>query len=224
MSRIVLAIPLLALVLGGCNDDDDDQYSSVSSQAPQVQKKPIVSIVPVIDNTKNDYNWNLSDELSCTIYNRIAWKDRVAVNKASQVRKKLREIKESRYPFGPEISWTKKAFQGDEFVVFLELVDHEEVPKINRKKPIDLQNASVDLNMSMRVRVIDLRQSEPKIILQELIHDSHFIPRPLTQANFLQVEWGDDGFSVSPIGLAHAGFTKQIASRIEDYIVTVSNQ
>ncbi len=220
MSRFVLGISLLALLLGGCNDDDDD--TSITSY--QEEKKPIVSIVPVIDNTKNDYNWNLSDELSCAIYNRIALKDTVVVNKASQVRKKLRQMKESRYPFGHDIAWTKKAFQGDEFVVFLELVDHEEVPKINRKKQIDLKNNSVELNMSMRVRVIDLRKDEPKIILQELVHDSHYIPRPLTQANFLQVEWGDDGFGVSPIGLAHAGFTKQIATRIEDYIVTASTQ
>ena len=221
MSRFILGISLLALVLGGCNDDDDDD-SSISSY--QEVKKPIVSIVPVIDNTKNDYSWNLSDELSCTIYNRIAWKDTVTVNKASQVRKKLRQMKESRYPFEQDIAWTKKAFQGDEFVVFLELVDHEEVPKINRKKQVDLKNTSVDLNMSMRVRVIDLRKEEPRIILQELVHDSHRIPRPLTQANFLQVDWGDDGFSLSPIGLAHAGFTKQIAARIEDYIVTASAQ
>ena len=220
MSRLVFCIPLFALIAGGCNDND--QNNPVSSS--QVEKKPIVSIVPVIDHTKNDYNWNLSDELSCTIYNRIAWKDRVAVNKASQVRSKIRQMKEGQNPFAADITWTKKAFQDDEFVVFLELVEHEEVPKINRKKPIELQNVSANLNMGMRVRVIDLRREEPKIILQELIRDSHFIPRPFTQANFLQVEWGDDGFSVSPIGLAHADFTKQIASRIEEYIVTASKQ
>jgi hypothetical protein len=221
MSRFILGIPLLALIVGGCNDDDQD--NSISYSETQVVK-PIVSIVPVIDHTQNEYSWNLSDELSCTIYNRIAWKDHIAVNKASQVRNKVKQIKESQNPFGSDISWTKKVFPGDQFVVFLELVEHEEVPKINRKKMIDLHNTSAKLNMSMRVRVLDLRREEPKIILQELVHDSHFIPRPLTQANFLQVEWGDDGFSVSPIGLAHAEFTKQIASRIDKYIMTAFQQ
>ena len=113
----------------------------------------------------------------------------------------------------------KKSFQGDQFVVFLELVEHEEVYKQDRKKTADISECSADLNMSMRVRVFDLRGTEPKIVLQEMVHDSHFIPRQFTQTNFYQVPWGHESFSISPIGLAHAEFTKEIASRLEDYIV-----
>lgn len=76
----------------------------------------------------------------------------------------------------------------------------------------------------MRVRVFDLRGKEPKIVLQELIHDSHFIPRQFTQANFYQVPWGHESFSISPIGLAHAEFTKEISSRLEDYILMATKE
>ena len=224
MSRVIfsLSIPLLALIAGGCNDQHQNQSQTCSQSLSH--GKPIVSIVPILDNTENDLTWNLSDELSSSIYNRLAQRDRIAINKASQVRNKMKHLKEARYPFDPDISWVKNIFNGDQFVVFLELVTHEEVPKQDRKKKIALQNCSADLNMSMRIRVIDLRGNQPCIVLQELFHDSHFIPRPFTQENFLQVAWGDDCFSISPIGLAHSAFTKEIASRIEEYIQVASKQ
>lgn len=222
MSRFLFSLSLLALIAGGC--DDSMQNQSQAYQQHPSPAKPTVSIVPVIDNTQNDYSWNLSDELSCSIYTRIAQKDQITVNKSSQVRNKAKNIAAGQNPFGPDISWMKKIFQSDPFVVFLELIEHEEVPQQNRKKPTDAQKCSADLNMSMRIRVVDLRDKEPKIILQELVHDSHFIPRPFTQDNFFQVSWEDDCFNISPVGLAHSSFTKEIASRIEDYILIASQQ
>ena len=131
MSRFILTVSLLALIAEGC-DDHQQNHSQAYIQSPS-RTKPIVSIVPIIDNTKTDYSWNLSDELSSSIYNRIAQRDHVSINKVSQVRNKLKQITEGQNPFGPDISWIKKVFQGDHFVVFLELVEHEEVPQQNRK-------------------------------------------------------------------------------------------
>lgn len=222
MSRLILSVPLLALIAGGCNDNQ--QNNTQAYHQSQSQVKPVVSIVPVIDNTNSNYSWNLSDEISCSIYNRIAARDHVIVNKSSQVRNKVKQIAENQNPFGPDISWMKKVFQGDQFVVFLELIEHEEIPKQSRKRLTDMQDWSADFNMSMRIRVLDLRENEPKVVLQEIVRDSHFIPRPFTQANFFQVAWGDECFNISPVGLAHAEFTKEIASRIEDYILMASKQ
>jgi hypothetical protein len=219
MLRFFLTVSLLALIAGGC--DDNQNHSQAYNQAPS-RSKPVVSVVPIIDNTNNDYAWNLSDELSSSIYYRLAQKDHVSINKVSQVRAKTKQISDGKNPFGTDVSWMKKVFNGDQFVVFLELIEHEEVPKQSRKRTVDLQNHSADLKMSMRIRVLDLRDNEPKIVLQELVHDSHYIPRPFTQTNFFQVAWGDECFNISPIGLAHASFTREIASRIEDYILMAS--
>jgi hypothetical protein len=217
MSRFILSVSLLALIAGGCDDNNQNNPQAYNQTA--TEGKPVVSIVPVVDNTKNDYDWNLSDELSSSLYYRLAQRDKVFVVDAPHVRAKTKKLKEGENPFGPDISWIKKAFQGDQFVVFLELVEHEEVYKQDRKKTADVSECSADLNMSMRVRIFDLRGAEPKVVLQEIVHDTHFIPRQFTQANFYQVPWGHESFGISPIGLAHAEFTKEIASRLEDYIV-----
>jgi hypothetical protein len=214
MSRCFLTALLLSFIACGFDDRPQNRQS-------QVQTKPVVSIVPVIDNTNNTYAWNLSDELSSAIYNRIARKDRVIVNRSSQVRSKANQIAEGQNPFGPDVAWMKKVFQGDQFVAFLELVEHEEVPQQSKKK-VDVQNWSADLNMSMRIRVLDLRGNEPKAILQEIVRQSHYIPRPFAQPGFFQVSWSDECFNISPIGLAHSDFTKEIALHIEDYILRAS--
>ena len=164
MLRFVPSLFLIALVVGGCNDNEQNHLQTYN-QLPG-QAKPTVSIVPIIDNTHSHYPWNLSDELSCSVYTYIAQRNHVTVNKSSQVRNKARNITEGQNPFGSDISWMKKTFQDDQFVVFLELVEHEEVPQQNRKKLTHPQNCSANLNMSMRIRALDLRGKEPTIVLQ----------------------------------------------------------
>lgn len=222
MSRTLISAALLALIAAGCSDNSSD--GNQAYQQSPVQGKPVVTVVPVIDSTKNSFDWNLSDELSSALYQHFAQQDRLALNPGSKVRAKTKKFAEGNNPFGADITWVKHAFQEEEFVVFLELVEHEEVLNHATKKGVDPRNCSADLKMSMRVRVVDLQGNEPRVILQEMVHDSHFIPRAFTQENFYQVSWGDETFNISPLGLAHGNFTKEIAKRVEDYILTLSKE
>ena len=217
MSRFLLGIPVLALILCGC----DDHTSPVSQLHHSSKAPPVISVVPVIDNTKHSYEWNLSDELSSALYAQLSERDHVRLINSSRVRAKTQPLLEKNNPFDTDISWVKKAFQDEEFVVFLELVEHEEVAK---QKGTDPSASPAELRMSMRVRVIDVREKEPRVVLQELIHDHHEIHPQFNQANFYQVAWKDQSFNISPMGLAHAKFTKEIAKRIDDYILFALNK
>src|ERR1700722_5656860 len=216
MSRYVF-IPLitLSLALSGCRKDSDNQCAVYKTG----QTKPLVAIIPVIDNTKNEtYAWNLSDELTSTIYAHLA-QGPLSLDALTKVAPMQKKIKESYNPFGINLSWMKKLFGGEQFVVFLELMQHEEILKQEQNKECDSKMCSAELKMSMRVRVFDLKDQEPKIILQEIIHDSHFIPRQFTQMNFHQIPYTDENFNFSPLGIAHLEFSKEISRRIEDYII-----
>ena len=223
MSRIITAglFLTLALTATSCRDQNQETSALHESGAPL---KPVVTIVPVIDSTKNDLPWSLSDELTNAIDYRLATNNNVYLIEQSKTRAALKKVKEAYSPFGMDTSWIKKAFNNEEFVVFLELIDHEEVFRQDKKNPVDPQHCSADLNMSMRVRVFDLRGEQPQVVLQELIHNTHFVPRQFTQVNFYQASWGEDTFSISPMGLAHTEFTKEIAKRIEDYILIASHE
>lgn len=191
-----------------------------SMQQTQTSLKPIVAIVPVIDHTE-DSDWNLSDEFTYCINHQLAKKNHLFLVDLDKTRAITQQLIQN--PFGQDISWLKKAFSHQEFVVFLELVEHNEVARQNEKKPVDAAKCSAELLMTMRIRVFDLRQDEPKVVLQELVHESHFIPRPFTRSNFQQEKWGHEMFIISPMGLAHSHFIKHICNRLEDYILLAAH-
>lgn len=215
MSRFILSLSLLAILATGC---DDQQSGSQAYHQSAASAKPVVAVVPVIDNTKDARSWNISDELTTALYSRLSQDNRFYLVDLSEVRAKTKKLHDNQNPFGTEFSWIKKVFQGDEFVAFAELIEHEEILRQDRKKSIDPKTCAADLKMGMRLRVFDLRGKEPKIVLQEMIHNTHFVPRQYTKMNFQQPSWGEDSFSFSPVGLAHGDFTKEIAQRLEDYI------
>jgi hypothetical protein len=217
MLRPIFASACCALLLTCCQKDQSAQKTAQVTS--KMGLKPIVAVVPVIDTTKNELSWSLSDELTGSIQQRLAQKNKLFLVDLHQVRAQTKKLDGAINPFGTDLSWMKKSFAGDEFVVFMELIEHEELFVTDKKKPDEPQNCAVDLNMAMRLRVVDLRGEQPVIVLQELVHNSHFIPKPFTSLNFYQVPWGEDLFSISPIGLAHAAFCKEIASRVEDYIL-----
>lgn len=204
----------LALVTG-CNLNLIPQEDH--KQQIQTVLKPVVVIAPVIDSTKEDMNWSLSNEFTYCIKHQLRQKNHLSLIDLDKT------LVLSQNPFGQDMSWLKKVFSHHEFVVFLELVEHNEVARQDDKKTIDSKKCSAELLMTMRVRVFDLRKDEPKVVLQELVHESHFIPRPFTRSNFQQEKWGHEMFTISPMGLAHAQFIKHICNRLEDYVLLAAH-
>ncbi len=223
MSRLIIAGILMSLAAAGCKENTQS-YDQTALHEKSVHLKPIVTVVPVIDSTKNDLPWSLSEEFTSSVDYRLARNNGLFLVDPVKARAAVKKMKSDQNPFGTDISWVKRTFTDEEFVVFLELVEHDEVLRQDRKKPADPKFCSADLNISMRVRVFDLRGTEPKVVLQELLHDSHFVPRQFTHVNFYQAPWGEETFSISPMGLAHTEFTKEVASRIEDYILLSSRR
>ena len=175
MLRVFCTLFCLALIATGC-----DETSSLYTYTESIpKKKPVVSIIPIVDNTRQQYTWSLSDELTALLYSHISQTDSFYLVDLSQAQQKRQFLQECHNPFGTDVSWVKKAFQGDEFVVFLELVEHEERIRKDWQRGTYPQSCAADLNMSIRIRVFDLRDKQPKVILQEILHKAHFIPPPI---------------------------------------------
>lgn len=215
MSRFTTSIIALSLCAIGCQNKNN--ATAAVEQHIKINK-PIVALVPIIDHSHSDLTWNVSDELTRGIYERLMKQDNLYLIGGEKIQAITKKLTNEHDPFGPNIEWVKKAFRDHEFVAFMELVDHDEVPLYTSKEMATADSAA-ELNMSVRMRVIDLRGTEPKIVLQELIRDSQHIPRQFTKANFYQVPWGNEAFDISPLGMAHAQLTREIASRVEDYIL-----
>ncbi|HUD02005.1 MAG TPA: CT253 family lipoprotein [Rhabdochlamydiaceae bacterium] len=212
MQRGVVFLSAISLILGGCYQNND---SATALLEAKVSNRPIVGMVPIIDRSERDLNWNVSHELSQAIRKRFVETNQLYMVSAEPIATMAEKAFSAHDPFDTDTTWIRKSFPQNEFVVFMELLEHDEIPLVS-KNP---QDPPAELALSVRVRVVDLREKNPKVILQETIEQSYHIPRQFTKANFNQVPWGDEAFDVSPLGLAHDQLCKEIAGRIEDYIL-----
>ena len=207
------------VLLTGCYKKSSTDVTSV---AEGINIHPIVALVPVIDSSKSDLPWNVSEELSDLIFRRLAKQDKFYLTSPQKVTMQVKRVNSSQEPFSLDLTWIRRAFSGSEFAVFVELFEHVEKHRIEQLLPVshvNLKESSADLNISVRVRAVDLRGPYPKIALQEIIHETHHIPRQFTRENFYQVSWKNENFGISPLGIAHDDLVKTIASRLEEYIL-----
>lgn len=206
----------LTLILIGCNKKSDDSTAFLEAKA---SNRPIVAIVPILDHSRSDLNWNVSQELSQTIRKRLVSRNQLYVIGEDTFANKAGKALSSHDPFELETAWVRKTFSPNEFVVFMELLEHTETPIPATGPSNEADGTPAELTLSVRVRVFDIRDKTPKLVLQETVQQSHHIPRQFTKAHFNQVAWGNETFDVSPLGIAHDMLCKELASRVEDYIL-----
>jgi hypothetical protein len=209
---------LVSLLLLAASCDQQTKQPEQAMYTQTGKAKPIVALVPLIDTSKAKVSWNLSEELTSSIHYKLMQKDHLYLIDKEKVNHVVKKIKDTNNPFDLDVSWVKKVFYDYEFIVFMQLLTHEEV-FATTPNSVDVKDSPAELSMAVRVRVIDLRGNEPKVVLQEIIKDSHYLPKQFTSANFTQVGWGTDSFDISPVGVAHSQLAKQVATRLEDYIL-----
>jgi hypothetical protein len=169
----------------------------------------------MLDTTSFDASWSLSEELTAEVTHLIGNKGRLYVHVRGDS-----SLNEN--PFSTDLSWIAKEFQDEEFVAFVELVEHAFVPV--QSKGENLQEAANNLNMAVRVRVVDLRGSRPKVVLQEMIRSTYFVPKTLIPCDYAVEVWGTENFRKSPMGIAHAQLASDIAERISEYVLLAKSR
>jgi hypothetical protein len=207
------SLGILLLLFSGC-----EKQAAQQPQAHLYQRqRPIVALLPVIDHSQSELSWNLSEEFTGLIHHRLMQKETIYLVDKERVRSLAKNIKQGT-PFDLDMSWLKKTFFDQEFVVFMELTAHEEL-SYRSPEGTSLKDGPSEILMKMRLRVFDLRGENPKIALQEILTNSHTLPKQFTQFHSDQIPWGSDHFSLSPLGMAHMQMAKEIAADLEEYIL-----
>lgn len=184
------------------------------------QAKPQVAIVPIYDRTNAKMPWNLSMELSEALNEKIAATGRFFLTRDFDMLGLAHLRTSDINPFLDDISWIGEVQTGTEFIVFVELVEHKLIPNGDGESVMKMKLfQSYNLDMTMRVKVIDIRKKMPRVILQEIIEDNYYIPWRLKSINYTKGGWSKTAFSLSPIGMAHGKMVKKITSQVEEYII-----
>lgn len=208
-----LLVSLFVILAVGCSRTCD----FMSRYHEDGTAKPIALVTSVIDTSSFDAPWSLSEEFTSSILSQVGHSGKIYV-----VSKEEETFHEN--PFGADLMWMKREFPTQEFVVFMELVEHDLVPVAKPKKESSTQDLSSNLNLALRLRVIDVRGATPQIVLQEVIKDSYFIPKTLLPVDYNTTVWGHPEFSKTAMGIAHAQIAKEAASRISDYIMLAKSR
>jgi hypothetical protein len=207
-----LPIYLLTLFAAGCcsrcKNDTATRYHEDG------RMKPIVAMPAMIDTTSFDVPWSISDELTSQIVQLISKKGQIFIQSRD-------DFAIASNPFIGDLSWMRQEFENQEFAVFLELAEHELVPVEKGAAGLDTSN---NLNIGIRVRVLDLRGASPKVVLQEMVRESYYIPKTLFPVDYNSVTWGSSDYQKSSMGIAHAQIAQEVASRVSEYILLAKSR
>jgi len=206
-------LPFLLLVLfaAGCCSRCKDTTSS--RYHDDGMAKPVAALPLMIDTTSFDAPWSIAEEITSTVAKTISKAGRIFIQSQD-------DFAICSNPFTGDLSWMKREFQNQEFAIFLELAEHDLVPS----KPNAEREVSNQLNLGVRVRVVDLRPAEPKVVLQELVRDSYFIPKTLFPVDYDVVTWGTEEYGKTPMGIAHARIASEISVRVSEYILLAKSR
>ncbi len=216
MKQLTIVCALCAFLWGCTKNVDDTQASRFHEDG---RAKPIVAVVPVCDRSDSRLTWSLGDEFTHNIHQYLSKRDQFCLRSIDEVHTTMSYLTESQNPFSVDTQWIKQAFEGNEFVVFTEFVEHDVHPKQSQERLIDKITPSSELTMTMRIRIFDLRSGTPKIVLQELVQEDYLIPKPSIEHISNPEHWKRITFKASPLGLAHSALIKEVGRRIESYVL-----
>lgn len=204
-----IAITIFSLLIFvSCNDSKNNQVSRFYDDG---RSRPIVAVSPVIDSSSYELPWSLSEELTQLIFTNLSKNKNIFISSMSETEESLSA---SDNPFDADVDWIKNRFEKKEFLVFMELVKHNEIKKEHH----------TNLDMSIRLKIIDVRAKEPKVILQECVCDNYYIAKGPSKSDYQNVVWGSSDYLNSRMGMAHNQLANQIASRISDYIALAKSR
>lgn len=219
--RSLLASLASLILLTGCSHSTSSE--PMTRYHDDGRAKPMVALLPISDKSETELPWNLSEELTYSVYNRVAKRGVFWINTFAECVQNAKRIHPSHNFFSKDVSWVKEYFPDHEFVVFCELVEHDIHERAPSNSFLDRITPSNELEMAVRIRVLDVRE-EPRVILQEVVTQKNMINKQTALDQQDPEQWKHLTYSISPLGYSHSQFSKEIVRRIEEYIILAKSR
>jgi len=215
MMRYILLVPLFVLLSCGSSRKKEE----FTKYYEDGRAKPTVAVIPVVDSTDFSHPWSLSEEFTDLVITKISQKKTLFISEDDMA---SYEIPYAQDLFGQDLTWLKNSFHPRDFVVLIEFLRHHNqlIPKKNTPD----QELSSNLDLTVRVRIIDLRKDQPEVILQEKLSDSFFISRNTLPTNYDIVTWGTSDYNTTPLADAHSQLAQELVERINEYILLAKSR
>lgn len=207
--------PFILLFLMSCN--------KTSSSMDQVKyhddgvAKPKVAVIKVMDTSSHNLDWDLASEFTEFLLEQLFSRSKFYLTNDFHMigSEQLSQLKLS--PYSDDMSWLLEMNNSSEFVLFTEILKHNlQEPKNTNYNPLSHIKT---LDLSLRICVLDIRKSSPRVVLQEIITKQYSIPFNFGSYNDSGSSLKKTTFSLSPLAFAHKNIVSEISKEIEDYIL-----
>jgi len=193
------------------------QYSDFFPYHNDGTPKPSVALLPVFDKTKTVAMNNVSQDLSQKIRLELMHHSKLYIPTAAQLKQQQLSCSQDDLLNSKDLM-PFLHFQPEHFVVVLELVEFEQKPY--KKNAVNLiypphvrRDEASMLSMKMRLKIVDIRGQEPKLIRQEIIPTNYVLATGEFEDS-LEKE-GTDAFQITPVGKGIQRFVQNVVEKIE---------
>ena len=210
--RIIFLLFFTSLV--GCAHYSNEPYSNLEVN----KKKPVVAIVPILDKANHELPWNVGNEILHGVTSQFKERRTLSVLPEKVVLQAFPEVSTIDY-FTKELAFFEAFRNLDvDYVVLAELFEHERVPYIRGKiQPIFKANGKVDnvIKMKLRIKVVNLKESSPKVVHFEIVESNHMIQRHEDYLDYSKINWKNEHYLTTGVGISHDRLIKEVRQRIE---------
>jgi len=215
MLRMLLSALFMMFFAVGCGPRYVDYFPNHDDGTP----KPKVALLPILDSSNGKLPWNISEELSQSIYDDLMDSGKLYVLPPNELGVPQNISADC---FGGNLDFLRN-FHDTDFVVALELIKHSTTPCKEAPPPggaaAGYLNCRYVLDLQMRVRILDIRNpSNPRTILYEITKTSYKISPPESGVNYDKITWSSSAFRSTPCGIAHQRLVQNLTARMEDII------
>lgn len=123
--------------------------------------------------------------------------------------------------FTPDLTpW--KGFLNAHYAVLMEVTQHEVVPiekgNFGNICPTNGGHSTQVLAIKVRLKILDVKYNQAKLILDEIIESNHMLPWGFDEGINKQCAFDSAHYANTPFGMAHNRLIWQLSSRIDQVI------
>jgi hypothetical protein len=205
----IIAFILLSLIAVGCGAP---RYIDYFPYHDDGTPKPKLAIMPIMDNSQNSLAWDLTEEISDGIYYELMSSGEVYMVSPKEMGQGWSKKYDIDF-FSNDISYVKD-FQNTDFIISMEIIDRK-ITACDLCVPNNLT-----LFISIRIKILDIRFCEPKIVLYEVFRTDYTgIQTNAYDEN--NICWKDQTYLKTYCGRAHQSIICSLSKRIEKVIWSV---
>ncbi len=216
MGRLVISL-LLVIASSGCAPSFRDTSAYYYSGQP----KPSVALLPVVNSAgPQDLGWDLSGEFTDEMTKRLDNSHKLYLVGEAPVESPVAKTVSAL----PAQVLDKNLLRGvpeAQFLIVTELIEQKTTPygpAANRPTEKYISESGAILSLAMRVKVIDMREAQPRVVLQEVVETDYNITKPYLYVDYRKHPYGTDFYTRTPLGIAHAKLIKEVVAHIESYV------